>query len=94
MKRNSVRNAHVRPGLPRARQAEADLAVQLHDPEGHDAIRRELVACTLGHRQRLELRTDLAGKIAHAAISMRRFLAAAKPPPAKRRRIRLTKHGL
>lgn len=34
-------------------------------PEGHDAITAELVACTLGHRVRPELRVDRVGRFAH-----------------------------
>lgn len=34
-----------------------------HSDAAHDAITAELVACTLGQRQRLELRVDMAGKI-------------------------------
>jgi len=35
----------------------------LHTAAAHDAITAELVACTLGQRQRLELRVDVAGRI-------------------------------
>jgi hypothetical protein len=88
MKPHTVRNAHVRPGLPRARQAEGELMVTLRFGEAADrladqaeaeaawqqAVTAELVACTLGQRERYELRTDLAGKLGHALITLRRSL--------------------
>jgi len=45
-----------------------------HTPETHDAITAELVACTLGQRERLELRVDMVGKLHHAMQSFRRAL--------------------
>jgi hypothetical protein len=41
MKENGVRNAHVRPGLPRARQAEGELAVRLSFGEGAERLMRD-----------------------------------------------------
>lgn len=39
-------------------------ATDQHGPEAEAAISAELVACTLGQRSRLELRTDAAGVFA------------------------------
>lgn len=46
-----------------------DNRTPLHTAAAHDAITAELVACTLGQRQRLELRVDPAGKIQNALRS-------------------------
>lgn len=55
----------------------AVVVVEDHTPEAHDVIACELVACTLGqrrHRDRLELRVDVAGQI----MRISRDLAAAQ----------------
>lgn len=47
---------------------------EAHTPEAHDVITCELVACTLGqrrHRDRLDLRVDVAGQIARMARDVR-----------------------
>lgn len=54
-----------------------------HTPEAHDVIACELVACTLGqrpHRDRLELRVDVAGQI----MRLSHDLAAAQARIAER----------
>lgn len=45
-----------------------------HVPEATAAITAELVACTLGQRQRTELRVDTVGKVLHAARRMAEVL--------------------
>lgn len=45
---------------------------ELHDPEAHEVIAAELVACTLGQRRRPELRMDLPGQIIRAFAQVAR----------------------
>lgn len=47
----------------------------LYDDADAEVIAAELVACTLGARARLELRTDLTGKLAYALGVVSRALA-------------------
>jgi len=80
-------NADVQGSLSRARFAAVKLEVDtarleaalpaLHSLEAHDAITAELVACTLGARRRLELRTDVPGRLTHALQKLGRALRAA-----------------
>lgn len=49
--------------------------VELHTPEAHDVIACELTACILGqrrHRDRLELRVDVAGIVLRGLQSLAR----------------------
>lgn len=49
---------------------------EIHTAEAHTAIAAELVACTLGQRRRIELRTDTAGRL---FAVMAHFAAAVMP---------------
>lgn len=58
------------------------MEAELHSPEAHDVITAELVACTLGQRQRPELRVDLPGRLARVFANLARVLRAAGITPA------------
>ena len=45
----------------------------MHSPAANDVITTELVACTLGQRQRLELRVDTWGRILQALRVVRNW---------------------
>lgn len=66
-----------------------------HSDAVHRAISAELMACTLGQRERLELRTDLAGSILRTWRRLREGLEPAHrlayllaPPPSRTTRLR------
>lgn len=70
--------AHVLPAVSRA-GVSVDPAtgrvVAAHDEAAHECIAAELVACTLGQRERLELRVDIGGRMRHAFRQLRAALA-------------------
>lgn len=46
---------------------------ELHTREAHNVITAELVACTLGQRQRMELRVDTWGRLVTALRDVRNW---------------------
>lgn len=83
-----VEHVDVHRGLSRARgvtaPVRANAASTAHEPEAHTAgahavIAAELVACTLGQRQRPELRVDLADVLATFRTLARRLRDAFAP---------------
>lgn len=51
---------------------------EVHSIEAAAAITTELVACTLGQRQRLELRTDVSGRLTYVIRRMGESMARFK----------------
>lgn len=48
--------------------------MEQHTPEAEATIMAELNSCVLGHRERLELRVDSAGRALHSLARVRAWL--------------------